>query len=375
MADLKKILIVILVLGLTALAAWPFIGGSEPFEERPPAPRPVALLAQTDTPSLTPLTAPGEAAVAPVSRDSAVSPATLGSGNPPAGAAFPALSLPAATPPPELPQNYQPLLNTQPAKPASLEPVNPIEKPAPPAPAETVKVEKKPAEDTPQPAPLSKLKRLPPVVEPAAPVDPRTFPVYASTTPITTTGLSPLPPVAPDKPAEPPAGEPADSAPSISEETGAALTGDAETTAGTGLIPVAPATPIARTPSPEPPAAVATNPPASAESPESFSPTEPRHLLPAASMAHTPATNPLRELGEIQPLRQTFKPAVTSTAPAAATQVIRHRIVDGDTLEALATRYLGSAARANEIYAMNRGVLSHPQLLPINAVLLIRAEK
>jgi phage tail protein X len=46
-----------------------------------------------------------------------------------------------------------------------------------------------------------------------------------------------------------------------------------------------------------------------------------------------------------------------------------HRVVDGDTLPALAERYLGSAARAQEVYQANRGVLSNPDLLPIGVEL------
>jgi nucleoid-associated protein YgaU len=46
-----------------------------------------------------------------------------------------------------------------------------------------------------------------------------------------------------------------------------------------------------------------------------------------------------------------------------------HRIVDGDTLEELAQRYLGSADRAREIFDANRDVLADPKLLPIGAEL------
>jgi nucleoid-associated protein YgaU len=46
-----------------------------------------------------------------------------------------------------------------------------------------------------------------------------------------------------------------------------------------------------------------------------------------------------------------------------------HRVVDGDTLAALAERYLGSAARADEIFQANRDVLQNPGLLPIGAEL------
>ena len=48
-----------------------------------------------------------------------------------------------------------------------------------------------------------------------------------------------------------------------------------------------------------------------------------------------------------------------------------HRITDGDTLEALANRYLGSAARAGEIYEANRELLARPDLLPIGEDLKI----
>ena len=46
-----------------------------------------------------------------------------------------------------------------------------------------------------------------------------------------------------------------------------------------------------------------------------------------------------------------------------------HKVVDGDTLAALAERYLGSAARAGEIFEANRDVLHDPELLPIGAEL------
>jgi nucleoid-associated protein YgaU len=48
-----------------------------------------------------------------------------------------------------------------------------------------------------------------------------------------------------------------------------------------------------------------------------------------------------------------------------------HRIVDGDTLEGLAQRYLGSADRAREIFDANRDVLADPKLLPIGVELKI----
>ncbi len=48
-----------------------------------------------------------------------------------------------------------------------------------------------------------------------------------------------------------------------------------------------------------------------------------------------------------------------------------HRIVDGDTLAALAERYLGDASRAGEIFEANRGVIASPELLTIGVELKI----
>jgi nucleoid-associated protein YgaU len=60
-------------------------------------------------------------------------------------------------------------------------------------------------------------------------------------------------------------------------------------------------------------------------------------------------------------------PAGRESAGGART----HKIEDGDTLPALAARYLGSADRAMEIFKANRDLLSDPELLPIGAELRI----
>ena len=52
-----------------------------------------------------------------------------------------------------------------------------------------------------------------------------------------------------------------------------------------------------------------------------------------------------------------------------------HTIRNGDTLEKIAKRYLGSAARASEIYELNRRLLSSPELLPIGAELELPTRK
>lgn len=60
-------------------------------------------------------------------------------------------------------------------------------------------------------------------------------------------------------------------------------------------------------------------------------------------------------------------------AIGGATEVLRHKVVDGDTLTALAERYLGSANRYLELYEMNRDKLASPDLLPIGAELKVPA--
>jgi len=49
----------------------------------------------------------------------------------------------------------------------------------------------------------------------------------------------------------------------------------------------------------------------------------------------------------------------------------RHIVVDGDSLARLADRYLDDPQLANEIFRLNREVLSDPELLPIGVELLI----
>jgi nucleoid-associated protein YgaU len=49
----------------------------------------------------------------------------------------------------------------------------------------------------------------------------------------------------------------------------------------------------------------------------------------------------------------------------------RHRLTDGDTLERLAERYLGDAARTEEIFAINRDLLTAPDLLPLGKIIRI----
>lgn len=73
-----------------------------------------------------------------------------------------------------------------------------------------------------------------------------------------------------------------------------------------------------------------------------------------------PPTSPA---GAWRPPRRNF--ATKDRQPRA------YRLRDGDTLESLAQKFLGSAARAEEIYALNRQTLSTPDLLPIGTTIVI----
>lgn len=52
----------------------------------------------------------------------------------------------------------------------------------------------------------------------------------------------------------------------------------------------------------------------------------------------------------------------------------KHRVRDGDTLRSIARRYLGDEARYLEVFAANRHLLAHPELLPLGAELTIPAD-
>jgi nucleoid-associated protein YgaU len=56
-----------------------------------------------------------------------------------------------------------------------------------------------------------------------------------------------------------------------------------------------------------------------------------------------------------------------------APRIRTHKVVDGDSLQGLAERYLGSARRAMELFAANRDVLTNPDVLPIDVELKIPA--
>lgn len=106
-------------------------------------------------------------------------------------------------------------------------------------------------------------------------------------------------------------------------------------------------------------------------------PAEPKPAPPSPEQiaAATPAdTKPLSHLTakpiETDTGSSAWRPPADST-PSYGRPAKTHRIVDGDTLESLAVRYLGSADRANELFEANRDILTNPKLLPIDAELKI----
>jgi hypothetical protein len=119
--------------------------------------------------------------------------------------------------------------------------------------------------------------------------------------------------------------------------------------------------------------------------------TEPAKLPPpaAVTVASLPYIAPIEPAPRSRPAEITASysapangaysyPYTANLAPAAPPQPIVapsvpkiHRIVDGDTLPKLAQRYLRDAGRGDEIFALNRDVLSNPELLPIGAELKV----
>lgn len=75
------------------------------------------------------------------------------------------------------------------------------------------------------------------------------------------------------------------------------------------------------------------------------------------------------------PKAKTDRPMLMMLPLEKLAERMTHTVVDGDTLAGLAERYLGSAARAEEIYRANRDVLADPALLPIGVELKIPRER
>jgi nucleoid-associated protein YgaU len=86
-----------------------------------------------------------------------------------------------------------------------------------------------------------------------------------------------------------------------------------------------------------------------------------------------------------QPRSEPAEPMTRSSAneeskmeSAAASRFARprsYRLRDGDTLEKLAERFLGSGERAMEIFEANREALARPDLLPVGTTITIPARE
>ncbi len=94
-------------------------------------------------------------------------------------------------------------------------------------------------------------------------------------------------------------------------------------------------------------------------------PEAPAAVTPHASTPDRINGLPLFEAGDSSPP----KFADRYGDPPQPIRPTRHEVTDGDTLPALAARYLGDAGRAPEIFTANRDVLTHPDLLPIGLTL------
>jgi len=66
-----------------------------------------------------------------------------------------------------------------------------------------------------------------------------------------------------------------------------------------------------------------------------------------------------------------WRPEAVVRTPRPKSQLRPYRLRDGDTLEKIADRLLGSAQRAGEIFELNRGVLSRPDLLPVGVTIML----
>jgi len=90
-----------------------------------------------------------------------------------------------------------------------------------------------------------------------------------------------------------------------------------------------------------------------------------------ANLAPPPALPVSFQPGSANPPPNDWRPEplVRSTRPPGKPRPYRLR--DGDTLEKIAERLLGSRERAKEIFEANRDVLTQPDLLPIGITIIL----
>ena len=109
------------------------------------------------------------------------------------------------------------------------------------------------------------------------------------------------------------------------------------------------------------------------------------HQKPIQPAAFSVSRPNLEDLGPPPDMPITFSPAALGAPPAEFVPRPRppqgwpdkqllprsYRLRDGDTLEDLAERFLGTRTRAVEIFEANRALLSTPDLLPIGTTITI----
>jgi hypothetical protein len=101
---------------------------------------------------------------------------------------------------------------------------------------------------------------------------------------------------------------------------------------------------------------------AATESSESRVPEPPRMADQYGGLAEAYQANPAVGPPQVASKVTADEPGRTN-APVSPPRL--HRIVDGDTLASIASRYWGDVSRADELFAANRDVLSDPELLPV----------
>lgn len=87
--------------------------------------------------------------------------------------------------------------------------------------------------------------------------------------------------------------------------------------------------------------------------------------------------DPPKIASRFEPFVATFPAETQKSTPSRSPMIIDrlHRIVDGDTLESLAEKYLGDAERWREILDQNKSLLTSRDLLPIGDNLRIQGER
>jgi nucleoid-associated protein YgaU len=94
-------------------------------------------------------------------------------------------------------------------------------------------------------------------------------------------------------------------------------------------------------------------------------PTELTNLVP-------PPTLPVSfQPSTVSPDSSDWRPGPVARLPRPKVQPRPYRLRDGDTLERIAERLLGNVQRAGDIFELNRGLLSRPDLLPVGVTIML----